>query len=241
MQSGQLAGANVRAGKPDIGVQSSPMRVMGRGIRSLFLAALVGLAIQALYRMPAVRAAVNEFFGSTPSIGLIAGHWQSDSGAVCPDGLREVDLNLAIARRVERLLRDEGFRVEVLPEYGRRLEGYRADALVSIHMDSCVQLSGYKVARAADSPDPRRDDSLVDALASSYAVATGLDFHDETVTEDMTGYHAFRRAAPETPAAIIECGFMGGDRSLLTQEQQRVAMGIANGIIVFVESREATE
>ncbi|MGC9360060.1 MAG: N-acetylmuramoyl-L-alanine amidase [Anaerolineae bacterium] len=221
--------------------QSSPMRAMGRGIRALFLAALVGLTIQALYRIPAVRDAVEGFLHPMPSVGLIAGHWQSDSGAVCPDGLREVDLNLAITRRVERLLRDEGYRVEVLPEYARRLEGYRADALVSIHVDSCVQLSGYKVARAADSPDPRRDDRLVDALTSSYAVATGLDVHDETVTEDMTGYHAFHRVAPETPAAIIECGFMGGDRSLLTQEQGRVAAGIANGIVAFIESSEANQ
>jgi len=232
----------VRAARQGIGAQSSPMRAMGRGVRTLFLAALVGLAIQAAYRIPAVRSAVEGFLHPTPSVGLIAGHWQSDSGAVCPgDELREVDLNLAIARRVERLLRQEGYRVEVLPEYTQRLEGYRADALVSIHADSCVQLSGYKVARAADSPDPRRDDRLVDALASSYAVATGLDVHDETITEDMTRYHAFRRISPETPAALIECGFMGGDRSLLTQEQHRVAAGIANGILAFVESSEAKE
>ena len=221
--------------------QANPIRAIGCGIRTLFLAALVVLAIQAMYRIPAVRATAERILHRAPTVGLIAGHWQSDSGAVCPDGLREVDLNLAIARRVERLLRDQGYRVEVLPEYASRLQGYHADALVSIHADSCVELSGYKVARGADSPDPRRDDLLVEALTTSYGVATGLDVHAETMTEDMTQYHAFRQVAPETPAAIIECGFMGGDRSLLTQEQGRVAAGIANGIVAFIESSEGLE
>lgn len=217
------------------------MRTVGRGIRLLFLAALLFLALQAVYRMPSVRDALDRLWRREPSVGLIAGHWQSDSGALCPDGLREDDLNLAIARRVERLLREHGYRVEVLPEYSPRLQGYRADALVSIHSDSCVELSGFKVARGADSPDPHHDDMLVAALTKSYAVATGLPFHSETVTDAMTSYYAFRRLAPETPAAIIECGFMGGDRHLLTQGQDRVAAGIANGIIAFVEASRVAD
>ena len=30
-------------------------------------------------------------------IGIVAGHWQYDSGAVCPDGLKEETVNLQIA------------------------------------------------------------------------------------------------------------------------------------------------
>lgn len=226
----------MRRKSADMAAQGTPIRAVGCGIRTLFFAALAVLAIQAVHRTPAVHAFLDRVLRSTPRIGLIAGHWQNDSGAVCDDGLREVDLNLAIARRVERLLRDHGYRVEVLPEYASDLQGYRANALVSIHADSCTDLSGFKVARWADSPHPVRDDLLVDALTTSYAVATGLQVHAKTVTEDMTEYYAFRRLAAETPAAIIECGFMGGDRSLLTEEQDRVAAGIANGIIAFVEA-----
>jgi N-acetylmuramoyl-L-alanine amidase len=223
------------------GVQQSPLRTVGRGLRLLFVVVLLVLAAQAAWRLPSVRALWEGLWRRGPSVGLIAGHWQSDSGAVCADGLREDDLNLAIARRVERLLREEGYRVEVLPEYSPRLQGYRADALVSIHSDSCVSLSGFKAVRGADSGSPQRDDRLVDALTQSYAVATGLAFHEETVTEDMLSYYAFRRVAPETAAVIIECGFMGGDRSLLTDEQDRVAEGIANGIIAFVEAQRDSE
>lgn len=173
-----------------------------------------------------------------PKVGLIAGHWQSDSGATCPDGLEEVDLNLAIARRVAYILRKQGYSVEILPEFSPRLNGYRADALLAIHNDSCVQdLSGFKVARMTHASDPEVEDRLVRWLYQTYAEATGLVPHPNTITEDMREYHALRQAAPETPGAIIECGFMGGDRHLLTQEQDRVAVGIANGLIAFLREQ----
>ncbi len=178
--------------------------------------------------------------GNRPRVGLIAGHWQHDSGAVCDDGLQEVDINLAVARKVAYILRQHNYRVQVLPEYAPELNGYRADAVLAIHSDSCVEdLSGFKVARMTHSAIPEEEDRLVQALSQAYAEATGLSFHVNTITEDMRQYHALRQIAPETPGAIIECGFMGGDRYLLTQEQDRVAVGIANGLIAFVEQRRS--
>jgi len=73
-------------------------------------------------------------------VGIVAGHWQYDSGAVCPDGLREVDI-------------------------------------------------------------------------------------------------AFRRIHPDTPAAIVELGFMGGDRHLLANQQERVASGIVEGLLAYLSVR----
>ena len=35
-----------------------------------------------------------------PKIGIIAGHAGSDSGAICDDGLQEVDINRDVANRV---------------------------------------------------------------------------------------------------------------------------------------------
>ncbi len=41
-----------------------------------------------------------------PYVGIVAGHWGNDSGAVCPDGVTEQQTNLEIAKRVaERLAR----------------------------------------------------------------------------------------------------------------------------------------
>jgi N-acetylmuramoyl-L-alanine amidase len=170
-----------------------------------------------------------------PRVGLIAGHWQSDSGTVCPDGLQEVEVNLAVARATVELLRVQGYRAEVLAEFDPALDAYQAAALVSIHCDSCLSdLSGFKVARSSSSAVPETEDRLVQALYTAYQAETGLAPHLNTITEDMRQYHAFGRIAPETPGAIIETGFLGGDRHLLTAQQDRVARGIAEGIVAFL-------
>ena len=51
----------------------------------------------------------------------------------------------------------------------------------------------------------------------------------------MTQYHAFRRVAPDTPAAILEMGFLGGDRQLLTEQADTVARGIADSLLCFLQ------
>jgi len=167
-------------------------------------------------------------------IGLIAGHSGNDSGAVCPDGLREVDINLAVALRTAERLRRTGAQVDVLDEFDNRLVNYRSDVLVSIHSDSCVNASGFKIAHAASSAIPEIEDRLATCLYQAYGEATGLPRHDGSITVNMTQYHAFRVIAPETPAVIIELGFLGGDRHILTREQDRLAEGLTQGIICFL-------
>lgn len=170
-------------------------------------------------------------------IGIVAGHWQSDAGAVCPDGLQEVDINLDIAQRVVSQLAMSGYSVEMLTEFSPLLDGYEGAVLVSIHADSCnvPEASGFKVARVSSSLVPEVEDQLVACLIARYHEATGLAFHQNSITYDMTEYHAFYEIAPETPGAIIEIGFMGADRLLLTTKQDRVAAGIVNGIKCFID------
>jgi N-acetylmuramoyl-L-alanine amidase len=170
----------------------------------------------------------------------VVGHWKSDSGAVCPDGLEEVTINLDVAARVVAILQHEGYDAELLPEFSEKLDGYRADAFVSIHTDSCDVLgaSGFKVARVVGSAIPQAEDRLVACLIREYGEATGLRFHKNSITFDMTGYHAFVEIDPETPAAIIELGFMAADRELLTENSYEVAQGVARGIACFLEGDE---
>ncbi|MHB1319216.1 MAG: N-acetylmuramoyl-L-alanine amidase [Anaerolineae bacterium] len=172
--------------------------------------------------------------GQRATVGLLAGHWQNDSGAVCDDGLTEAEINLAVARAVGDRLRQEGITVQILPEFSPRLNGFRAKAFVAIHTDSCIDLSGFKLARMTHSDDPDAEDLLVRTIYRTYADATGLEPHYDTITDDMRQYHALRRISPGTPGAIIEIGFMGGDRYLVTQQQDRAAAGIAGGILAFL-------
>jgi N-acetylmuramoyl-L-alanine amidase len=166
----------------------------------------------------------------------VAGHWNSDAGAVCEDGLQEVTINLDIASRVVAMLQNDDYQAELLSEFSSKLPGYKANAFVSIHADSCnvPGASGFKVARVAASAIPDQEDRLVACLIQEYARATGLEFHEHSITYDMTVYHAFNEIDPQTPAAIIELGFMGEDRDLLTKDAHKVARGVAEGILCYL-------
>ena len=171
-------------------------------------------------------------------VGIVSGHRGYDSGAVCSDGLTEAEINFGVSQRVVALLERMGYRIDLLDEYDDRLQGYQADALVSIHADSCdvPGASGFKAARVSDSAVPKVEDRLVKCLREEYAAATGLFFHANSITFDMRDYHAFNEIAPETPGAIIEIGFMLDDRYMLLFQQDRIASGIVKGIICFLEN-----
>ncbi|MBN1262136.1 MAG: N-acetylmuramoyl-L-alanine amidase [Anaerolineae bacterium] len=172
--------------------------------------------------------------------GIIAGHTGSDSGAVCPDGLQEVTVNMVIAQQVVALLEERGWEVDLLEEFDPRLNGYQADALLSIHADSCVYpgKTGFKVARAESSYIPSDEDALVGCIVKYYRGRTGLEFDANTITFDMTRYHAYYEIDRNTPAAIIEVGFMLDDRALLVDRPELVAQGIVEGLVCFVEGEE---
>src|SRR3989304_10050281 len=103
-----------------------------------------------------------------PRIGIVAGHWGNDSGAVCSDGLTEMSVNLEIATRVQQQLLAEGYEVDLLQEFDEKLYDYQALALVSIHNDSCDyvndEATGFKVAAAAASAFPEKADRLAACL-----------------------------------------------------------------------------
>jgi len=172
-------------------------------------------------------------------VGLVAGHKGNDSGAVCPDGLTEAEVNANVTQEVASLLERRGLRVDILNEFDDRLSGYQADALVSIHADSCSVpgLTGFKAARVTNSAIPQAEDLLVQCLNKEYAAYTGLPQHPSSITDSMTNYHAFREIASGTPGAIIETGFLLGDRYLLESKPKIVARGVAAGILCFFDQR----
>jgi N-acetylmuramoyl-L-alanine amidase len=166
-------------------------------------------------------------------LGIVAGHRGNDSGAVCPDGLTEAEINLQVAEAVAESLRAQGARVDVLDEFDSRLHDYRAAAFVSIHADSCtVEYSGFKVASQQGGSEASQ--RLADCLWDRYEAETGLPRHTTTITNNMLQYHAFREIAETTPAAIVEIGFLSGDREFLTQHQDLAAAGIVKGIECFL-------
>lgn len=173
------------------------------------------------------------------NIGIVAGHYGSDSGAVCANGVTEAELNLEIATLVQKKLTDRGYTVDLLEEFDNRLDGYRGRVLVSIHLDSCEyvndQATGYKVAAALSDQSFSASQKLTTCLSDEYGAITGLPYHAGSVTDDMTYYHAFNEIDPATTAAIIEAGFMNIDYRFITEETDRVADGIVAGIQCFMD------
>ncbi len=170
-------------------------------------------------------------------VGVVSGHRGYDPGAICSDGFSEVDANFVIAQLVVELLTQRGVRVDLLDEFDDRLGNYQANALVSIHADSCniPGATGFKTARVTNSAIPEAEDHLVACLNREYANHTGLPEHPGSITDGMTNYHAFNQIHPQTPGAIIEVGFLLDDRDIIENHPDVVARGIAAGIMCFLE------
>ncbi len=176
---------------------------------------------------------------SRPLIGIVAGHSGNDSGAVCSDGLTERSINEKIAAYVAQYLGEEDYDVNLLQEFDPNLFGYKATALISIHADSCDYINdlatGFKVSSALSNPHPERAARLTSCLRNRYGKLTGLPLHN-SITVDMTSYHAFDEIDESTTAAIIEVGFLNLDRQILTQNPEIVARGITDGIKCFINN-----
>ena len=130
--------------------------------------------------------------------------------------------------------------MDLLNEFDTRLSGYRAVALVSIHNDSCEYINdeatGFKVAASLETRDVNRAQRLTACMTDRYQQVTGMTFHSGSITADMTEYHAFSEIDPNTVTAIIETGFLNLDREILTNQTDRVAEGVTQGILCFINN-----
>lgn len=227
----------------------STIRYIQLMIVAISLIALIGIGIvvarMAGYNIPQLTAL--SFFPigeSSPreQIALVSGHAGFDSGAICTDSAgntisTEAEINAAITDSTARRLRDERLDVLVLEEYDDQQQGLEAALLVSLHSDSCIDSSGYKAARHPNSQVADQADLFLACLDEHYAPQTRLTYHANTLTHDMFEYHAFSKVAPQTPAVILEMGFMGGDHQLLSTEQSLVAKAITDSILCFLKRR----
>jgi N-acetylmuramoyl-L-alanine amidase len=176
-------------------------------------------------------------------IGIISGHWGSDPGAVCLNGVTENEVNLGIAIIVQQQLNAQRkYQVDLLQEYDPRLNGYQGVLLVSIHNDSCVisneMTTGFKIAPSSDGTNPERAQRLADCMYDRYQKETNLPYHPGSITPDMTDYHAFREIDPNTTGVIIETGFLSNpvDYDLLTLHPEIVATGVVKGILCYLNN-----
>lgn len=165
---------------------------------------------------------------STNRIGLYVGHHHNDTarGVVCADGLTEREINGAVADQLRAELLAQGYAVDMFYDKGAKLNGYRADLLISIHVYGCMNDidSGYRSINISD-------DSALDRCMREYEAATSLErLENPAYTNDYTRFY---QTAESTPVMTIELGMLEADRYLLTQQQDRVVSGLANTINCF--------
>jgi N-acetylmuramoyl-L-alanine amidase len=184
-------------------------------------------------------------------VGIQVGHWRTEeappelrklipqTGAIWA-GVNELDVNLDVAQRVAALLSRRGIVVDLLPS--TIPVGYVADAFLALHTDSdgVGELSGFKLAHG-----PERgpyEGRLVADIKDAYGSATGMGYDGEHIGLNMLYYYPFNwsrfqhAAAAHTPAAILEMGYLSSDddRAVLTDDPDRVAGAIANGLLRFL-------
>lgn len=195
--------------------------------------------------------------GAQPRIGVQAGHWltkelpdelarlRTSSGAFAA-GYAEAQVNLDIAKRVVKLLESRGMTADLLP--ATIPPGYDADAFVAIHADGASGGGSRGFKLATPWRTSRASQQLADTLTDEYAKATGLP-QDGAITFNMRGYYAFNNRrhthaiAKTTPAVIIETGFLtsAADRNVIISNAGNVAIGIANGIIRYLNERDPAD
>ena len=183
-------------------------------------------------------------------IGIVSGHRGTtasgarDPGAICEDVygnsiLEEADINFAVAKRVVAALEGMNYGVEMLDEFDPRLNNYRADALVSIHANTCYDfgehVSGFIVAISEARPEFGADAFLRECIAENFGAYVPIE-RSYNLTADMTDNHTWRKIHPLTPAMILEMGYMLADQAVLTEDPDLLARAIVDGILCFIEN-----
>ena len=216
----------------------TPGSLISRGLEARMAEALVSAPGDVLSSQEAGQDPEGQ--ASSNKIGIVAGHYGSDSGSVCASGMTEVEMNLKIATLIQKNLADRGYEVDLLEEFDDRLMGYRGALVLSIHLDSCEyvndQATGFKVASALSAQNVAASQRLTACISDRYAEITELPYHAGSVTDDMTYYHAFSEIDPSTVAAIIEAGFLNRDYRFITEETDRIAEGIVAGILCYLNN-----
>ena len=169
-----------------------------------------------------------------------AGHGGDDPGKIGTAGTLEKEINLAIAKRLEALLKqadvavvmtrtdsnglyDENARVSMMEEA-------KADLAVSIHQNSYPDpaIKGAQVFYYTSSVEGKQ---LAKRLQER--LVKGLDPQNHRQAKANDSYYLLKKTA--CPIVIVECGFLSNpqEETLLTDSvyQERVAWNIFMGIM----------
>ena len=181
-----------------------------------------------------------------------AGHGGIDAGVVGRvTGVKESDINLAIAKQLKSYFSEAGFTVVMtrtsngglygLPNSGFKMRDMKkrkqiieessADMVISVHQNSCP-LESRRGGQVFFNPDSECGKALADCIQSS------LNNMKECVKKSsaLAGDYYMLKCT-ESPSVIVECGFLtnGEDEKLLSSPdyQKSVAYAIFKGAVSY--------
>lgn len=207
---------------------------------------------------PVVRPQYIKNAGNLKCVIIDAGHGGHDAGA-CGNAVREADLNLALAKKLKKLLLKSGFHVimtretDIFLTLQQRVEianRYSDAIFVCIHHNSAKSLaSGIETFTLAPhgttSPFARtkRDQFLRGNEQDSTNIALAAAVHSTAVLYTKAVDRGIQRArfsvlcTIKHPAILFEAGFVTNAREnrLLTDPnyQDRLALALHNGIVRY--------
>jgi hypothetical protein len=152
--------------------------------------------------------------------------------------LVEAEINHEIASRVAISLQDEGFTVDLFPEFDLDLIHYQGKALIAIYSGSCAENplpeSGFKVGTSLTAQNLETVTILAACLGEEYQNRTRLPFSYEVINPSHFSFHIFSDIHPDTPAVLIEIGSLKTDREVILGSTSAVVEGITAGITCFI-------
>ncbi len=190
-----------------------------------------------------------------------AGHGGEDGGTQSSDGTLEKDINLQISLKVNALLKAMGYntvmirnedeliysdgcntmREKKVSDLNNRLavaERYTDSLFISIHQNYFTQ-SKYSGAQVFYSPNNENSKILAQKLQDSIR---NLTQPENTRKIKKSGSEIFLLDRIETPAVMVECGFMSnpGEALLLKDEeyQKKIALSIVSGISDYLSENQ---
>ena len=219
---------------------------------SVFIAMLSFLTLSAHHQSLDVYSQKN-----TDCIIIDAGHGVPDGGAIGINGTIESDINLKIAKKVQKLLEKKGYTVIMTREdensiyrngqniaskkkddMYRRLEiinSSDADMFISIHMNT-FSSHKYRGAQVIYSGNFKNSEELAGFIQKElHKIEENASKREHLKAPD--GIFLLKKA--DIPAVLVECGFLSNfdDEKLLSTDsyQQNLAKAIVRGIEKYYE------
>lgn len=226
-----------------------------KALVSSVLASLFGFSVVLLIFFGSEQAetvAANSRNNSATVI-IDAGHGGEDGGTQSCDGTLEKDINLQISIRLEKMLKIMGYKTIMLRDEDKliysegsntirekkvsdqrnRLEIVRSQPdciYVSIHQNYFTE-EKYYGAQVFYSPNNHMSENLAKTIQKS---VVSLIQHDNDREIKKSGSEIFMLNNIESPAVMVECGFMSNEKEagLLKTEtyQKKIVLAIVKGI-----------